>query len=269
MWTVGSNSVMAFDLAGGNGAAFADTWASGLARDKERGDAWETDGPGITLDAYQPPLVGIGDGITLDFGVAQFANTVHQLSLASDMIHVQVEGHGRLSDGSIDTTALEDVWFCVDGHDCTKRCPEDPDPPAFTGTIGTDVLFAVSGSSDGSLVDVEGVDLRDADECETPEPSPTLDEFCTRYRAMVDWVAQQSGTDFELTQPWAAEIARRSRDMRPYAPDHLIDDVDLYIRVYGTFATAPEPANVPIVGPEAAGIANAVLAMNEYCGISF
>jgi hypothetical protein len=61
--------------------------------------------------------------------------------------------------------------------------------------------------------------------------------------------------------------------MKPYAPAHLIDDVDLYIRVYGTYATAPAseplPINVPIVGPEAAGIANAFMAMNAYCGITF
>ena len=56
--------------------------------------------------------------------------------------------------------------------------------------------------------------------------------------------------------------------MRPYAPDFLLDDVDLYISVYGTYATAPEPVNVPIVGPQAAGIAEAFMAKNAYCGIN-
>jgi hypothetical protein len=103
------------------------------------------------------------------------------------------------------------------------------------------------------------------DESPPPSDDANKDEFCRRYRAMLDWAEQFVDTDYELSQPWAAEIARRSQDMRPYAPEHLLDDVDLYIRVYGTYATAPEPINVPIVGPDAAGIADAFFAMDAYC----
>ena len=65
------------------------------------------------------------------------------------------------------------------------------------------------------------------------------------------------------------EIARQFQQMRPVAPPELVQHVDLYISVYGTYATAPEPMNVPIVGPQAAGIAIAFSAMNAYCGVTF
>jgi hypothetical protein len=110
-----------------------------------------------------------------------------------------------------------------------------------------------------------GARVAQATPCPTPEPTP--DEFCKRWRALLDWqVANQAS---ELTQPWAAEIARQSQAMLPYAPASLVDDVNVYIRVYGTYASTPEPMNVPIVGPDAALIGIAFMAKNAHCGITF
>lgn len=106
---------------------------------------------------------------------------------------------------------------------------------------------------------------------ETPEPpSPTPDdkkEFCDRYVALLRWLVSHLDTDYELTRPWAAEIARRTLDMRPYAPQELLTHVDLVHRVYNTYATAPDPVQVPIVGPDAAQLPVAAAAMDGYCGV--
>ena len=103
-----------------------------------------------------------------------------------------------------------------------------------------------------------------------PPPSPTPDrkkEFCDRYVALLRWLVSQLDTDNELTRPWAAEIARRTADMRPYAPQELLEHVDLVYRVYNTYATAPDPVQIPIVGPDAAKLPVAAAAMDGYCGI--
>jgi len=104
----------------------------------------------------------------------------------------------------------------------------------------------------------------------SPSPTPTPDpkkEFCDRYVALLRWLVSQMDTDNELTRAWAAEIARRTADMRPYAPIELLEHVDLVYRVYNTYATAPDPIQVPIVGPDAANLPLAAAAMDAYCGI--
>src|SRR5262249_28970678 len=139
------------------------------------------------------------------------------------------------------------------GHACTVTCPNGEQPPAIRATVGAALAVASSGGMDGTIGQAVGKDVDDA--CESPGPSASQDdEFCNRYRAMLAWAAPHQG---DVTQSVAGEVARRMREMRPYAPPQLLADVDLYIRVYGKFATAPEPEHIPIVGPEAAGIANA------------
>jgi hypothetical protein len=101
-----------------------------------------------------------------------------------------------------------------------------------------------------------------------PSPEPTDDEFCRRYKVFLRWQMQHEGTDYELSQPWAAEIADQMEALRAYAPPQLVEHVNLYVLVYRTYATVPEPANVPVVGPDAARIADAFIAMTGYCGIS-
>jgi hypothetical protein len=49
--------------------------------------------------------------------------------------------------------------------------------------------------------------------------------------------------------------------MRPYAPPQLVPHVDVYIDAYGTFASAPEPMNVPFAGPAAAELGIAFMTL--------
>jgi hypothetical protein len=265
MWAAGANSLAAYKEAGADAAAFVDSWAAGVTRQEARGAAWDTTGPGITTSAYAPLGVGISDGTKIDVSQPFFTNDVAEFEFGADMVHFTIEGHGRLNDGSLDTTALDNVWFCVDGHNCEKPCPEAPDPPAIAGTIAGTALLATSGGSDGTVGVVEGKDLEK--DCQTPTPTATPDEFCNRYRDYVDWAKSNSSED--ITKPLAAEIAQRFTDMQPFAPAQLVADVALMIRVYGTYAAAPEPIDIPLVGPDAAGIYKALTDMNAYCHVTF
>lgn len=98
-----------------------------------------------------------------------------------------------------------------------------------------------------------------------PTPSPTNDEFCVRYRAYWSW-AQAAGDD--ITRENSAEIERRFIDMQPYAPPQLLEYVDLMILIYGTFARAPDPYQVPLTGQlPLHRIPEALSAMHAHCGM--
>ena len=126
------------------------------------------------------------------------------------------------------------------------------------------MVLAVSGGKDGSVGTIEARDLEK--DCETPTPSATADEFCSRYRDYVAW-ARSNGSD-DITKPLAGEIANRFIDMEPYAPAELAGHVALMIRVYGTYASAPPYIDLPMVGPDAAHIPEALTAMSNYCHVS-
>lgn len=102
----------------------------------------------------------------------------------------------------------------------------------------------------------------------SPSPSPSSDPrdaFCSRYRALVAW--GRAPTEEELSRPWAAYVASAFIDMRPFAPAHLVGSVDVAIETYSTYAIAEEPFNVPLAGPSAARLGDAVIAMHRYCGL--
>ncbi|HEX8025186.1 MAG TPA: basic secretory protein-like protein, partial [Candidatus Limnocylindrales bacterium] len=265
MWSAPANDVAIFQASGADRESFYDSWASSVMRDPGRGPAWTTDGyPGARpTDHLQPITIGITDGTTIGFSAAFVTNDVRLFNVGADMVHISVEGHGRLSDGSIDTTDVQDVWYCIDGHTCSTQCTPGTGPD-IAGGLAPLFALAISGALDGTIATVEAKDIKDV--CQTPQPSPTDDEFCIRYRAFLAWAAPYQG---DVTQTVAAGVAQRMQDMRPVAPAQLLPDVDLYIKVYGTYAKVPEPYNLPMVGPDAAGIANAFMAMNQYCGITF
>ncbi len=181
------------------------------------------------------------------------------------MLYVDIDGHGRLSDGSVDTTSLGGVWFCIEGHKCEKKCENAPEPPPYVDTLSNSVTIASTGGPDGVVGTATGKDLEK--DCETPTPSATADEFCSRYRDYVAW-AKSNGSD-DITKPLAGEIANRFIDMKPYAPPELATHVALMISVYSTYASAPPYIDLPMVGPDAAHIPEALTAMSNYCHVTF
>jgi hypothetical protein len=100
---------------------FLNTWPSGLMRDPSLGPAWETSGPGITLDEYKPVVLALG--ISLE--VAQAANDIVSVDLGGDVISVgamppgHTNGRLRASDGT--EWALTNADFCARPGGCA--CP--------------------------------------------------------------------------------------------------------------------------------------------------
>jgi len=218
--------------------------------------------------AYRPVEIGVTAGVRLDLSAPFFTNDVKTVGVGADMVHITVDGHGRLTDGEIDTTVLEDVWYCMKGHQCESTCPGEGPAVVFRGTINDRFLLALAGGLDGTIATIEAQKF--ADECETPKPTaePTDSEFCRRYRDYVAW-AEALGPDADVTQALAREIATRFEGMWPVTPPELKQWVKLVFVIYAKFAGIKEPYSIPVTG-HVSGIEHlpeALQAMHAYCGI--
>lgn len=274
-WTVfrpmleaGTNSMAAYLAAGADGEAFVDSWASGVLRDGASGSAWNTTGPGITQSAYTPAAYGVGDGSAYSLSQPFFSNDIDIYDLNVDIVEIEIDGHARLRDGTLDMPIHGTLRFCVEGHDCARKCPDGSDPPPTDGTVEPRITLAESGGSEGLVGHLRGLNL-DEDAC-SPPPSaePTDGEFCRRYRDYVAW-AEALGPDTDITRELAAEIATRFEGMWPVAPPELKQWVELVFTIYATFAGFEEPYNIPITG-QVSGIQHlpeALMTMHAYCGI--
>ncbi len=155
VWAVGGTPA-AFAAAGATAPGFLETWASGFSRDPARGPAWDTDGPGITNDAATPAkLVVPADG-TGTAAAVSYANGLHVVDSAADVLVFAATGTVRLSVGAIDTTQIDGSRFCLRAGGCT--CPDVPDdipPPPLTEPP----LVAITGGPTGSSVTITGLRL--------------------------------------------------------------------------------------------------------------
>jgi hypothetical protein len=254
-----------FALAGTTSNEFLDKWASELIR-WARGD-WGPDwmflapGPAGPTPTAPEQAMSVANGSVEGLSQDAYSNHLFAMDSEADIVIVEAFGRARVGDGTVDEVIAGSAMFCTTDKGCGP-CPDGSDPSIQPTPLSAVSILAVSGGTDGTNGTVSGHPLEEF--CQ-PTPEPTEDEFCKRWRALLEWGAQHTGTPYELTQPWAAEIARQSQEMRPYAPNHLIDDVDTYIRVYGAYAALPTHMNVPFVGPDAAYIGIAFTAMNDYC----
>jgi hypothetical protein len=255
-----------FALAGTASGAFLDKWASELSR-REFGPAWDFYGPQILSPSSAPaPVTNIGVSIGSTEAFTQPAYTNHLFAMISsaDIVIVEAFGRVRLSDGDVDTVIMGNASFCTTDKGCGP-CPDGSDPTIEQVKLVGDSLLAVSGGTDGTNGTVSGHAL---EEFCLPTPSPSSspdDEFCRRWQALLDWMLPYVDTDYELSQPWAAQITEKSIYMREVAPPEMLQHVDVYIQAYGTYASAPEPANVPLAGPYAAALGTAFYAIYNYC----
>lgn len=271
MWDAGGNSLAIFEAAGANTEEFVDAWAAGVLRDGFPGNAWNATGPGITASAYTPWIYPVAPGADYALGQAQFTNDIDQFELAVDMVQIEIDGHARLRDGKTDLPLHGTVLFCVEGHDCLKKCPNGGDPPLTQGTVAPRISIAQSGGGQGLLGHLRGISLEGNLCSPPPSPEPTDGDFCRLYRAYVDW-AEALPEDTDVTKELATEVADQFKPMYPVAPDELKDDVVLVFSIYATFARLKEPFDVPgagiLGGPEAmARLPGALMAMHAYCGI--
>jgi hypothetical protein len=171
MLAAGTNSLDAYRSAGADAEAFADSWASGVLRVGAAGSAWNTVGPGITATAYKPQVAIVSAGTSIDLGRPFFTNDITSYDLGVDVVEIQVDGHARLRDGAIDTPVHGTVRYCVQGHDCAKKCPDGSDPPRTDGIVATRIALATSGGSEGLVGRLRGLNLDD-ELCSQPPSAP-------------------------------------------------------------------------------------------------
>ncbi len=262
MWAAGSDHIQIFKQAGADNDEFLDSWASSILRAPERGRAWDTTGPDINDTAISPPSFVLRDNGSVDLSAPFFDTAVRFINLEVDAVHFEFEGHGRLSDGNIDTTDFDGRWYCVDGKDCSDKCEtDDEEPPPIDGTIGYVVAVASTGGIDGTIGRATGIKLKA--ECETPSPSfptppPTpqpdpdpCDSGCPMSNGDVH-IVPISGQSYDFqavgefvllrTQDGSLEIQGRQE---PYAgSDDVSINTALAMRVGGTrIGVYGDPAN--------------------------
>jgi hypothetical protein len=95
-------------------------------------------------------------------------------------------------------------------------------------------------------------------------PPPASDgqgDFCTQYKALVDWVRANPPGDVIA---WANEIVRRLNALRPLAPSDLGADVDVELGVYSAVAAS---ANAQVLVQRAAPLADASQQLGTFCGV--
>ncbi len=153
----------AFEGAGADTSSFLDTWPSGFTRDVERGEAWDTHGPGITESAAEPTTVTIAPNTRHRLEVAPTANRVLSLGGAAEIVTVDVlTGHARLSsDDGTDEVLTGTTRWCVDDGGC--ECPSG-DSPTGLAELDGDVLLAVTGGTDAAALTVTGESI----DCDDP-----------------------------------------------------------------------------------------------------
>lgn len=158
-----------FAAMGATAPAFLDAWASGLAR-TWTGD-WIFDGPGIpgtSVDAPREPLAMANDGVEA-ISQPAYSNHLYALHSTADILEFDLAGHGRLGDGTVDSTELGPGYFCTTDHGCGP-CPDGSDPSVHPTALAPDSVLAVSGATDGTTGSVSGHALEEY--CRA-SPTPT------------------------------------------------------------------------------------------------
>ena len=151
--------------------SFVDSWASSVLRDEPLGSPWNTTGPGITDTAYKPGVQVVNNGTNIPLSQPFFTNDITRFVLDADLVEIQVDGHARLRNGSVDTALHGAAKYCVAGHDCAVACPGEEAPQY--DTIQPSVFLAESGGHEGLVGHIRGIKAGSADDCEEdPEPEP-------------------------------------------------------------------------------------------------
>jgi hypothetical protein len=174
MWVAGLTSDAAFAASGATDEGFLDSWAASTTRQSGLGLAWDTDGPGITTAAAPLRLLAVGKGPAA-VSAAAYTHSLYQLDVGTDLVRVNVSGHGRLSDGSVDTEIANASLFCTKQGGCS--CPDGGGPEIPPVPLhATGAVLALTGGPGGTKGTLQGLDL--ADIC-TAKPSKGPLDVCS------------------------------------------------------------------------------------------
>jgi hypothetical protein len=158
---------------GGIWPNYLESWASSVVLKAGYSFAWYQGGP------IKPPASAAcsGSPINGDTNVAVnkyrlFPYVIYNVAQDEPLLHIDAKpDHARLSDGQVDTAALLEAWFCIDG-DC--ECPEGTEgfpPPAQK--LSLPAQFALAGGEDAAWAKFRFVSLEDYCKVkQKPPPAP-------------------------------------------------------------------------------------------------
>lgn len=157
MFATGSDPA-AFAVAGATSDTFMTTWASGLARQPDRGSPWDATGPYMPGDSAPITSTSVGSGTSTTLSAAPYTNSIYQLDVTADIVSLDASGYARLSDTAIDVPRLGQNRYCTRAEGC-DTCPDgtpisNPPPALQPGA-----LLALSGGSKATMVTIDGQDL--------------------------------------------------------------------------------------------------------------
>jgi hypothetical protein len=166
VWSILIPVVLANGNAAGFTAAHADqdpflnVWASGYARDGQRGSPWDITGPGVTTDRPNPSALSVANGASAPVKSGAYADAIYAISDGSaDVLLVNGTGHARISDAAgHDYLVPDGAAFCHRAGGCD--CPDatSAPPPALPGP---GVLLGLSSAAGGTSGSVEGLSIED------------------------------------------------------------------------------------------------------------
>ena len=117
-------------MSGATSEAFMTTWASGLARQPDRGKPWDATGAYIPGDSAPITSTGVASGDSTTLTAAPYTNAIYQLDITADIVSLDATGYARLSDSAIDVARLgqNDVLHPSRGLRHMPRRHTDPQP---------------------------------------------------------------------------------------------------------------------------------------------
>ncbi len=156
------DNVTAFTTAGADTDKFSDVWASGLARDPNRGLPWDISGYGVpSLKGLRTPIT-VPDNSSIAVTAPAWTNQLYAIdNSSSEVLVVTMAGHARISDATGDDYLVQDGdTFCHRTQGCD--CPiQATDTPPMLNLAGSDILLGVTGGLHGSTGAVAGMSLMD------------------------------------------------------------------------------------------------------------
>ncbi len=119
----------AYAAAGGTGRGFLDTWGSSLYRRSALGPDWTFTKPLSFGDDPRPPIIPIVNRGAV--GADAYTTSQYAVTALGDapVLHVDIGGNGRIADGTLDTTDVDNAWFCtIRKCECPKGTEGKPPP---------------------------------------------------------------------------------------------------------------------------------------------
>jgi hypothetical protein len=173
MWALGpgASSSALFVASGATDEGFLGSWASSVVRYPSFGVEWDTKGPGITSDFATSTDMQISDGGTMNAKAGPYTLAPYYVESHTDVLEFDINGHGRVADGHVNTPQIAGSDFCTRSGGC--ECPGEPSqnqvPPA---PLNSTSRLAVTGGPDGATGTVTG---------------ESLDKFCKKRGLQVSF----------------------------------------------------------------------------------